>query len=507
MTENHPPSLFMTHEEFIAAIGAAVQKLAPDYGISVCSPVIAQAILESAWGTSPKAARHNYFGLKYRANRLTCHSGTFVDDSSEQLKDGTYIPITDQWYAFDSIEAGVEGYFQFIDTPNYAKLKGLTDPYTYLVDLKAAGYATSQKYVENLWRVIQDNDLQRYDTKGATMANSSLATYANITANHSGKRTARITKITPHEMAAIWTGKQCADYFESCGRTGRQASSNYCVGNGGDVAVSVDEANRAWTSSSEWNDQRAATIEVSNSVCGGDWPVSPAAYNTLVKLSADICKRNGITPHYDGTVNGSITMHKQFANTACPGPYMEHKIKNGDFERDVKAAMGQGSAKPVSEQLYRVRKTWGDVKSQIGAYKSLENAKKACGAGYTVFDKDGKAVYTPAGSAAKKWTQNTTIKVGDKIISVSCGIAPWPGTNNCIKGNLVYVPALGGGVPLSDVEEAADTGDGKKDDYLANSKARVFLLQCTATAVDAAKDLVKLDRGYWVKAGPLMALR
>lgn len=501
MTENHPPSLFMTHEEFIAAIGAAVQKLAPDYGISVCSPVIAQAILESAWGTSPKAARHNYFGLKYRANRLTCHSGTFVDDSSEQLKDGTYIPITDQWYAFDSIEAGVEGYFQFIDTPNYAKLKGLTDPYTYLVDLKAAGYATSQKYVENLWRVIQDNDLQRYDTKGATMANSSLATYANITANHSGKRTARITKITPHYMAAYWTGRQCADYFAG---TGRQASSNYCVGVGGDIAVSVPEDCRAWTSSSNANDQAAVTIECGNNA---DSSLPQACYNALVRLCADICKRHGINPHYDGTPNGSITMHKMFASTACPGNWLSAKITSGQFERDIKNAMGQGSAKPVSEQLYRVRKTWGDVKSQIGAYKSLENAKKACGAGYTVFDKDGKAVYTPAGSAAKKWTQNTTIKVGDKIISVSCGIAPWPGTNNCIKGNLVYVPALGGGVPLSDVEEAADTGDGKKDDYLANSKARVFLLQCTATAVDAAKDLVKLDRGYWVKAGPLMALR
>ena len=349
--------------------------------------------------------------------------------------------------------------------------------------------------------MIQANGLERFDTctKGKnTMANSTLATYRNPTLNHSGARTAKIQKITPHEMAAIWTGKQCADYFESCGRSGRQASSNYCVGNGGDVAVSVDEANRAWTSSSEWNDQRAVTIEVSNSVCGGDWPVSPAAYNSLVALCADVCKRNGIVPHFTGGTDGSVTMHKQFAATACPGPYLEHKIRTGDFENDVKAAMGQGSAKPVSEQLYRVRKTWADVKSQIGAYKSLENAKKACGVGYSVFDKDGKAVYTPSGSTAKKWVQDTVIKVGDKVISVSCAIAPWPGTNNCIKNNLVYVPALGGGVPLSDIDEADDTGDGKKDNYLANSKARVFLLQCTATAVDAKTDMVKIDRGYWV---------
>lgn len=338
------------------------------------------------------------------------------------------------------------------------------------------------------------------------MANSALATYRNPTRNHSGARTKKITKITPHEMAAIWTGKQCADYFESCGRTGVQASSNYCVGNGGDIAVSVDEAYRAWTSSSESNDQAAITIEVSNSVRGGDWPVSPAAYNALVKLCADICKRYGIDPMYNGGPSGSLTMHKMFASTACPGPYLSHKITSGDLARDIKAAMGQGTSKPVSQQLYRIRKTWADAKSQIGAYKSLENAKKSCGKGYTVFDKDGKAVYTSGGSTAKKWTQDCVLKVGDKVISVSCAIAAVPGTGSAVQGNLVNVPALGGMVPLSDVSEADDTGDGKKDDHLANTLSRVFLLQATVTKI-ISNDMVMLDRGYPVKTDPLMALR
>ena len=343
------------------------------------------------------------------------------------------------------------------------------------------------------------------------MANSTLATYRNPTVNHSGRRTKRIAKITPHEMAAIWTGKRCADYFHDCGISGRQASSNYCIGNGGDIAVSVDEDNRAWTSSSNENDQAAVTIEVSNSVCGGDWPVSPAAYNSLVKLSADICKRHGIKLAYNGGPSGTLTMHKMFASTACPGPYLEHKITSGDFARDVAAAMGQGTAKPVSNQLYRVRKTWADVKSQIGAYKSLENAKKACGKGYSVFDKDGKAVYTPAGTAAKKWNQNAIVQKGELVMSVSCAIAPYKNTGNAIVWidgvQCVNVPALGGPVPLSDVAEADDTGDGKKDDYLANTKARVFLLQCKAKEVYEAENKVLLDRGYVVNAGPLMCLR
>lgn len=52
-------------------------------------------------------------------------------------------------------------------------------------------------------------------------------------------------------------------------------------------------------------------------------------------------------------------------------------------------------ATPAS-QLYRVRLTWSDVKSQKGAYKSLDNAKKTCdeNPGYSVFDENGNAVYT-----------------------------------------------------------------------------------------------------------------
>lgn len=46
-----------------------------------------------------------------------------------------------------------------------------------------------------------------------------------------------------------------------------------------------------------------------------------------------------------------------------------------------------------SEEMYRIRKSWADAKSQIGAYRNLENAKKACPFGYYVFNSAGKVVY------------------------------------------------------------------------------------------------------------------
>ncbi len=52
-----------------------------------------------------------------------------------------------------------------------------------------------------------------------------------------------------------------------------------------------------------------------------------------------------------------------------------------------------------------LRTSWDDAKSQTGAFKNLENAKKSCKAGYSVFDENGAAVFT-AEKAHKK---------GDKI--------------------------------------------------------------------------------------------
>ena len=150
--------------QFIEQIAVYVQKYAPVYGILVHSPIIAQACLESAYGTSNKAQYHNYFGLKYRGDRVTCASGYFSDTSAEQNSDGSYTNITTDWYKFDSMESGVEGYFQFTNISNYDNLKGVTDPRTYLENIKSDGYATSIDYVDNVMAVIEKWNLTQYDT-------------------------------------------------------------------------------------------------------------------------------------------------------------------------------------------------------------------------------------------------------------------------------------------------------------------------------------------------------
>lgn len=159
----------MTKEEFIEDVAKYVQKYASQYGIKVCSPIIAQAILESDSGTSELAINaHNYFGLKYRKNRCPSACGIYYKRGSEQNKDGSYTVSNMEWMKFDNMELGIKGYFEFINISNYQNLKGVTNPKTYLENIKKDGYATSLNYVPNLMNVIDKYDLKKFDNLHST---------------------------------------------------------------------------------------------------------------------------------------------------------------------------------------------------------------------------------------------------------------------------------------------------------------------------------------------------
>ena len=82
----------------------------------------------------------------------------------------------------------------------------------------------------------------------------------------------------------------------------------------------------------------------------------------------------------------------------------EKPADQSETVKKKRAEYGEGYYKKYAAgngtKYYRVRKSWTDAASQLGAFTSLENAKSACKAGYTVYDDNGKAVYTAAGQQA-----------------------------------------------------------------------------------------------------------
>ena len=141
--------------------------------------------------------------------------------------------------------------------------------------------------------------------------------------------------------------------------------------------------------------------------------IMSSAYNDRDKKSEDNCARlaAALLKKYGLDINHLYT-HTHWLNVRdgksgsvdylnttrnpykmCPAYILPHWA---EFKKKVQAYMNAGSSTPATsspKQLYRVRKSWSNAKSQIGAFSSLENAKKACKAGYAVFDSNGKQVY------------------------------------------------------------------------------------------------------------------
>lgn len=151
----------MKKEEFIQKIAGYVKKYVAAYEIQVCSPIIAQAILESGWGESRLAKDyHNYFGLKCG----TKWKGKSVNLATwEEYEAGTATVISDYFRVFDNMEEGVKGYFELLQLPRYQNLKGITEPGRYLETIWADGYATSSVYVQKNMELIEQYQLMKYD--------------------------------------------------------------------------------------------------------------------------------------------------------------------------------------------------------------------------------------------------------------------------------------------------------------------------------------------------------
>lgn len=157
-------------------------------------------------------------------------------------------------------------------------------------------------------------------------------------------------------------------------------------------------------------------------------------YNVAVTLFACLCKQFNFDPLKDGVILSHYEAWERGLASGHGDP--EHLWRQLDlnytmdgFRKDVKAAMNICDSKT----LYRVRKSWANAASQVGAYSNLDNAKKACdsaGKAYSVFDSNGNVVYP----------MDNTYRV--KVMVNALNIRSGPGTqykiNGCITDSGVY---------------------------------------------------------------------
>lgn len=246
------------------------------------------------------------------------------------------------------------------------------------------------------------------------MSNSPLISCTRISPNKTSPRNHVIDTITIHCVVGQFTASQIINMGHFTTYNPKNGSScNYAVGKDGSIGLCVDEKDRSWCSSSKSNDNRAITIEVASDTTH-PYAITDAALRALINLCADICKRNNIKElkwKADKSLIGqvskqNITVHRWFANKACPGDYIYSRL--GTIAAEVNAILNSGvqSSSPAqTTNLYKV---------QVGAFSKKENAdlmlQKVKSAGYDTYMVEVDGLYkVQVGAFSNKSNAETTL--------------------------------------------------------------------------------------------------
>ena len=327
-------------KEFIEAIAPLVAEIMPRYGILCNSAVIAQACLESAYGTSDKAEHKNFFGLKYRKGRVSSNSGYFIAGSKEEYQKGQMTNITASWYAFPTMRACVEGYGQFTSISAYAAGKGIKDPEAYLRGIQKAPYATSKTYVQDVLAVIRKHDLTRFDScagaKNSTKTEEKMVMHIiknnSFRHHNTSPRPGKPEFIVVHYTASVADAPSQIAFFNRSSTRG--ASADFFVGWDGRIfQYNMDIKNRySWAVGGGRQSQSGGAYygkclnrnQISIEMCcksktgayvganNSAWYFTDATVKATAQLVRELMNTYGIDPahvirHYD--VNGKY----------CPG--------------------------------------------------------------------------------------------------------------------------------------------------------------------------------------------
>lgn len=208
----------------------------------------------------------------------------------------------------------------------------------------------------------------------------------------------RIKYIVIHYVGALGGAKANCQYY-----AGQYigASAHYFVGFDGEIWQSVEDADVAWHCGAksykhgECRNSNSIGIEMcvrkrstaSMGATDKDWYFEDATVESAVELTRYLMDKYGVPA-------SNVIRHYDVTGKICPNPYVYNCTQHvwDEFKKKISGSTA-GNVPADSKQLYRVRKSWEDAKSQLGAYSVLENAKEACKDGYTVYDESGKAVY------------------------------------------------------------------------------------------------------------------
>ena len=159
----------MTATNFINDIVSVLKTLTIPKGIYP-SMIIAQACLESGYGTSELARNaNNFYGLNQYGESFTSQYGTYIINAPQEYN-GSLVYREEKFCVFDSMAESTQCLFDWYNPNNRLKYAGLYSC-TCVEDacrfIQQAGYATDSNYANKLISIINRYNLKEYDKAGA----------------------------------------------------------------------------------------------------------------------------------------------------------------------------------------------------------------------------------------------------------------------------------------------------------------------------------------------------
>ncbi len=448
---------YMSATEFIIKMAPLAMADMGKSGV-LASVTLAQAILESGWGTSELAVNAcNFFGMKANLSGNTWPSAwdgaTYTKETGEQKPDGEYYTVTAAFRKYPDAAASVADHSAYLigamngSRKRYEGLAGEKDARKAITIIKEGGYATSLDYVEKVMNIINKYNLTAYDA-GKEEVKEMKAIKIMLDAGHYGKYNRSPANAAYYESDFAWKFhlllKAALEKRGITVGTTRDAQAN-------DLALTTRGQKAAGYDLFISIHSNAVGSGVNNSV---DYPVAITMVNddktTIDEVSKDVGERlaqavaqvmqtkqqartytkqssndrdgNGIfDDEYYGVLHGAksvkvpgiILEHSFHTNAAATAWLLDdnHLQQMAEAEAatladyygmkqtlsqatEEKPTTSDAAASAEAATWYRVRKSWADSKSQVGAYRVKDNAVKNCPEGYSVFDESGKAIFT-----------------------------------------------------------------------------------------------------------------
>ena len=252
--------------------------------------------------------------------------------------------------------------------------------------------------IYNKIAAVKVETTNKYYTEGSNMACVVKTNYADKSNYGSYRSVSKIKYIVWHYTANYGdTDEANGQYFK---RKNLKSSAHYFVDDDS-ITISVPDTYVAWSvGGSRYSNYKTTggaslykvctntnslSIELCDTLKNGRYDVSEKTLANAIELTKDLMKKynipiNNVIRHFD--VTGKI----------CPAYYVDNTEWN-KLRARISSDVSISTTVTTKSTIYRIRKTWADASSQIGAYSSLERAKAACRAGYFVFDENGNSVY------------------------------------------------------------------------------------------------------------------